>query len=64
MKKNSGTMYKYAPSGYVMFVAYFGALAYFLNQAEGFWQVAFSFVQAAVWPGIVAYHVLLALGVA
>ncbi len=63
MAKHAGNAAQHAPSGYVMLVAYFGALVYFINQADGFWQVAFSFIQAAVWPGIVLYHALQALGV-
>ncbi len=63
MKKGNATMYKNAPSGYVMFVAYFGALVYFINQSEGFLQVAFSFLQAAVWPAILLYRVMQTLGV-
>ena len=57
MKANK-SVYTNAPSGYVMFVAFFGALVYFINHAHGFWEVIFSFIQAAVWPGIVLYHVL------
>lgn len=62
MKANK-SMYHHAPSGFVMFVAYFGALVYFINHADGFWQVVLSFFQAAVWPGILLYHALQALGV-
>ncbi|MCA9327575.1 hypothetical protein KDA14_03535 [Candidatus Saccharibacteria bacterium] len=63
MGKGSGNMYHHAPSGYVMFVAFVGALVYFINQAEGFTQVLFAFVQAAVWPGILLYRILQVLGV-
>ncbi len=59
----SKTVYQHAPSGYVMFVAYVGALVYFINNADGFWEVVFSFIQAAVWPGIVLYYSLQGLGV-
>ncbi len=52
------TMYKHAPSGFAMFVAYIGALVYFINHADGFWQVVAAFFQAIVWPGFVVYHVL------
>lgn len=57
------TIYKHAPSGYVMFTAYIGALVYFINHADGFWQVFFAFFQAAVWPGILLYHAFQALGI-
>lgn len=56
------TVYQHAPSGFVMFVAYFGALVYFINNANGFWEVFLSFFQAMVWPGIVLYYALQALG--
>lgn len=61
--KHSKTVYQHAPSGFVMFVAWFGALVYFLNQADGFWEVVLAFLQACVWPGILLYHVLQALSV-
>lgn len=56
-------VHEHVPSGFFAFVTYIGALVYFINNAEGFWQVIFAFLQAAVWPGYVVYHSLLALGV-
>lgn len=61
--KASNKIIHHAPSGYVMFVAYVGALVYFINHSNGFWEVVLSFLQAAVWPGILLYHALQALGV-
>jgi hypothetical protein len=51
-----------APVGFVLFVAWFGALVYFINHANGFWEVVLAFLKACVWPAIVLYHVLQTLG--
>ena len=50
------------PAGFAMFVAWFGALVYFVNQAQGFWEVVLAFLQSLVWPAILVYHVLQTLG--
>lgn len=49
---------KGGPLGFVFFVAWFGALVYFIDTANGFWEVVFAFIQACIWPAIVLYHVL------
>lgn len=49
---NNGSM------GFIGFVAYIGAAVYFVNQANGFWEVILAFLKAIVWPGFVLYHVL------
>lgn len=46
------------PIGFVLFVAWFGALVYFINHAQGFWEVVLAFLQACVWPALVLYRVL------
>ena len=51
------------PWGWVLFVAYFGALIYFLDRNVGFWGNLLAFLQAAVWPAYVMHHVLVLLGV-
>jgi len=51
------------PIGFVLFVAWVGALVYFINHAHGFWEVVLAFLQACVWPAFVLYHVLEALAV-
>lgn len=48
--------------GFIMFVAWFGALVYFINQASGFWEVILAFLKACVWPAILLYHVLSVVG--
>jgi len=50
------------PLGFVFFVAWFGALVYFVNHAQGFWQVVLAFLEACVWPAILLYHALSAVG--
>lgn len=39
-----------APAGGAFLLTYVGALIYFVDQAEGFWEVVLAFLQAAVWP--------------
>lgn len=56
-KGDSKIIQQQGPVGFVLFVAWFGALVYFINQAHGFWEVVFAFVQSIVWPGILLYHV-------
>ncbi len=52
-----------APSGFVLFVAWFGALVYFMQQAQGFIGFVLAFLKACVWPAYLLYYALLALGV-
>ena len=47
--------------GGVFFVTYVGALVYFMHVSYGFWPTIWAFFKAAVWPGIVVYHVLLTM---
>lgn len=49
-------------AGFVLFVSWFGALVYFVNQAHGFWEVVLALLKAFVWPAILLYHALAALG--
>ena len=44
--------------GYVLFMAYIGAVIYFLERNEGFWGGILAFLQAAVWPAYVLHAVL------
>lgn len=46
------------PWGWVLFVAYFGALVYFIERNEGFWGNLLAFLQAALWPAYVIYETL------
>lgn len=51
------------PTGFVLFVAWIGALVYFVQQAQDFWGVIVAFLKSIVWPAFVLYHVLEVLGV-
>jgi hypothetical protein len=53
---------QHGPMGFVLFVAFVGALVYFFQQADNFGDVLFAFIKALVWPGFVTYHVLQLLG--
>jgi len=52
VNKNGG------PTGFVLFVAWFGALVYFIGQVDGFWNIVLAFLKACVWPAYVLYNVL------
>ncbi len=45
-------------SGFVYFMAWLGALVYYVQQANGFGQVIVAFLKACVWPAFLVYDVL------
>lgn len=49
---------KGGPIGFVLFVAWFGALVYFVQQSEGFWGFILAFLKACVWPAFVLHRAL------
>ena len=51
------------PLGWVFFTAWVGALVYFVQQSEGFWDGVLGVLQSFVWPAFVVYEALKALGV-
>lgn len=51
------------PAGFVLFVAWIGAVVYFVGQVDGFWNIIVAFLKACVWPAYVLYHVLQILNV-
>ena len=53
---------QHGPMGFVMFVAFIGAVVYFVQQSSGFWGFIGAIFQAMVWPAYVVYHVLQLLG--
>ncbi len=62
-KRFNKVVVDHGPLGFVFFMAYVGALVYFIEQTGGaFWPVILAFFQAAVWPAYVLYHVLALLG--
>ncbi|MGN6446616.1 hypothetical protein [Amnibacterium sp.] len=48
--------------GFVGFLAFIGALVYFLQHPNGFWGVMLGIGEAIVWPAILVFHVLRVLG--
>lgn len=52
------TVAQHGPGGYVLFMAWVGALFYFVDKADGLWQVIVAFFQACVWPAYLLYHLL------
>ncbi len=66
MTKGNNTSVKvinqHGPMGFVMFVAFMGALVYFAQNAHNFGDLIVAFAKALVWPGFIVYHVLQNLG--
>jgi len=65
MTKNEKTvnvMNDHGPMGFVFFVAFIGAVVYFVQQSEGFWEFILAILKAIVWPAFVTFHVLELLG--
>lgn len=52
----------HGPSGFVFFVAFIGAVVYFVQQSHGFWGFILAVLKAIVWPAFVTFHVLQLLG--
>lgn len=63
MAKNKSKVKVDNPWGFVLFLAYFGALIYFMERNVGFWGDVLAFLQAAVWPAYVLYEVLTRLAI-
>lgn len=58
MSKTKETIKVDSGLGYVFFMAYIGALIFFIERNVGFWGDVLAFLQAAVWPAYVLYNVL------
>lgn len=56
-------MHKGRPGSMFFVLTYFGALFYFVDKANGVGEVAFSFVQALVWPAILIYKLFTILNI-
>lgn len=54
-------MKKNGPAGWFAFMTWIGALVYFVNQVDGFWNIILAFLKACVWPAILIYNVLSAV---
>ena len=44
--------------GAFMFLAFIGAVVYFVSKATGFWDGVLGFLKALVWPAFLVYEVL------
>ena len=62
-KNNSKNAANQAPAGFVLFMAWVGALFYFVGQVDGLWNIIVAFFQACVWPAYIIYNVLRLLNV-
>lgn len=51
------------PLGWVLFVAWAGAVVYFFQQDQSFWGFLVALVKAAVWPGYLIFHALQSFGI-
>lgn len=47
-----------ASGGAVYGLGFIGALIYFIQAANGFWEVLLAFLQAMVWPAYIVYKLL------
>ena len=61
--KTTKVVYDHGPMGYIMFMAWIGAVIYFVQQSEGFFGFVVAILQACVWPAYVLYEVLKILNV-
>lgn len=43
-------------SGFAFFLAWFGALVYFVQQSEGFWGFIVAVLKACVWPAYLVHR--------
>lgn len=61
--KDMKQMHKGNPMGLFFVLTYFGTLIYFIDKADGFWEVVFSFIQAFIWPALLIYKVFTMLNI-
>ena len=55
--KSTKVIHEGGPGG-IYFVTFIGAAFYFVDKANGFWEVILAVLQALVWPAFVVYNVL------
>ena len=66
MSKNEKTVRiinQHGPQGFILFLAYLGAVVYFIEQSSGFFGFIWALLKAIVWPAIVVYNVFELFGV-
>lgn len=61
--KTTKVVYDHGPMGFIMFMAWIGAVVYFVGQSDGFFGFLFAIFQSCVWPAYVLYEVLKLLNV-
>lgn len=61
MVKSKANINHNGAMGGAYFIAYFGALVYFIDKANGFWEVVFAFLQSLVWPAFLVHGLFVAL---
>lgn len=54
---------KGGPAGGFYFLTFIGAAVYFVDKANGFWEVILALLQAAVWPAYLIYKVFEVLNI-
>jgi hypothetical protein len=54
---------KGGPQGFVLFVAWVGAVVYFVQNSAGFWGFILAVLKACVWPAFVLHRVLQILNI-
>ena len=57
-KVNKVKVVNEAPVGFVLFMAWVGALVYFVGRVDGFCNIIIAFFKACVWPAIIMFEVL------
>lgn len=48
---------KSGPAGGFYFLTFIGAAVYFIDKADGFWEVILGLLQAAVWPAFLIHSI-------
>lgn len=51
------------PRAFAFLLTYIGALIYFLDKANGFWEGVLAFLQAAVWPALLINKIFTILNI-
>lgn len=46
------------PAGPVYFFGLIGALVYYVQIADGFWEIVLAFLKSVVWPALLVHDVL------
>jgi len=54
-RKKVKVVNKDGATGFVFFLAWIGALVYFVGQVDGFWNIIVAFLKACVWPAYLIY---------